>query len=268
MVDQSKMIAQNLHVGWPGKTIAAIGEFELRPGEVVVLAGPNGVGKSTTIKTLARQLQPVSGSIEIGGQEIWSMDARKFAQELAYLPQMLDPPQSMLVKEMVAMGRNPHQAWWSWRTDEADSDAVRTSLEATGTAALSERPVGLLSGGELQRVCIAMALAQQTKFLLLDEPTAHLDYKYQLQLLELISKLRGNGLGIMLVLHDLNLIGRIADRVILLKRQPSREAIVAAAGTPATVLTTSTLRDVYEVEVAITANGEHGFSTYTPISTA
>ena len=232
MADALVMTAKDLHVGFPGKPVAALGELQLHEGEIVVLAGPNGVGKSTTIKTIARQLQPLSGSITLGGKEIWSITAKEFAKQLAYLPQMLDPPQAMLVKEMVAMGRNPHQEWWSWRTDEGDSEAVRTAMEATGTTALSEQPVGLLSGGELQRVCIAMAIAQQTKFLLLDEPTAHLDYKYQLQLLELIAKLKANGLGIMLVLHDLNLIGRIADRVVLLKRQPNAEAIVAATGHP------------------------------------
>jgi ABC-type cobalamin/Fe3+-siderophores transport system ATPase subunit len=257
--------AKQLQVGWQAKVIAVIGELTLSPGEICVIAGPNGVGKSTTLKTLARQIKPLSGSLSLSDVDIWQMPPKDFAKQVGYVPQLLDPPSTMMVRDLVALGRNPHQIWWSWETAARDNQAISEALEATDTIALQEKAVGALSGGELQRVAIAMVLAQQTQFILLDEPTAHLDYKHQLQLLSLLKNMQAQGKGILLVLHDLNLIGRIADTVVLLRSQQTAAATVAATGKAKDVLNRANLLDVYEVNVAIQQDKD-GITTYVPLS--
>lgn len=257
--------AENLHVGWGKHAVAVLSELKVQPGEIVVLAGPNGVGKSTAVKTLARQVPPLSGRATIDGADVATMSSREFARLIAYVPQIIEPPRAMLVEEMVSLGRYPHQTWWSWESSPADKAAVESAMEATETSHLRERPVSLLSGGERQRVAIAIALAQQTPFVLLDEPTAHLDFKHQMQLLQLLSKLREDGLGMLVVLHDLNLISRIADRVVLLEKPSEAPSRIAASGTAHEVLTEEILRRVYEVTVAIHRDAQTGITTYTPL---
>jgi iron complex transport system ATP-binding protein len=257
--------AENLHVGWGKTVVAVLSELKIEPGEAVVLAGPNGVGKSTAVKTLARQVLPLSGRATVDGADLATMSSREFARQIAYVPQIIEAPRTMLVHEMVQLGRYPHQTWWSWESSPADRAAVEAAMHATEVYDLRERPVTLLSGGERQRVAIAMALAQQTPFVLLDEPTAHLDFKHQMQLLQLISKLREEGLGLLLVLHDLNLISRIADQVVLLEKPTDAPSSIAASGSAHEVLTEEILRRVYEVTVAIHRDGQTGITTYTPL---
>ena len=257
--------ANALKVGWSGREIALLDELSVRAGEVVVLAGPNGAGKSTALKTLARQISPMSGSVTIGGANLFQMPQREFAQKIAYVPQLLEPPKLMSVREMVMLGRFAHQRWWSWEISAQDRDAAQQAMEATEVAGFAERPVSMLSGGERQRVAIAMALAQQTPFIFLDEPTAHLDFKHQMQLLRLVSRLRDEGLGLLLVLHDLNLISRVADKVVLLQKPPDAPSSIAASGAADEVLTMEVLKRVYEVTVAIHRDTASGITMYTPL---
>jgi iron complex transport system ATP-binding protein len=266
--DKLVLTAGNLKVGWQGKTVAEIDSLSLHPGEIVVIAGPNGVGKSTTVKTLARQIKPISGNVLLSGADIWMCAPRAFAKSVAYVAQNTDPPRNMLVKDMVALGRNPHQIWWSWQVNSDDGTAIKSALDATETSHLTEKEIGTLSGGELQRVALAMALAQQSTFVLLDEPTSHLDYKHQLQLVELLKKLRSQQLGVLLVLHDLNLIGRLADRVVLLRKEPTGTSKIFSSGSPAEVLVNSNLRDVYEINVSVVEDTASGIKSYVPTGIA
>lgn len=265
-MSDSLLLAKDLKVGWDKHIVAEIDELRVNAKQIVVLAGPNGAGKSTAIKTLSRQIAPLQGAVTIGGADAFAMPQRQFARHLAYVPQMIEAPKGMRVEDMVMLGRNPHQTWWSWETSAEDRTAVEAALENTETTALRKRAVSDLSGGERQRVIIAMALAQQTQLLLLDEPTAHLDFKHQMQLLSLLKVLKEQGLGVLMVLHDLNLIGRIADSVVLLQKPEAKPSTVAAAGAPSTVLTTDILRKVYEVGVAITHDAATGITSYTPLS--
>lgn len=264
----TKLEVKDLQVGWSNRVVAVLPELVVEGGQIVVLAGPNGAGKSTALKTIARQNKSIGGSATISGADLFGLTHREFAQKLAYVPQLIEAPRGLTVYDLVLLGRNPHQTWWSWETSPVDRDAVQQALDQTEMSELSGRYVTDLSGGERQRAAIAMALAQQTPFLLLDEPTAHLDFKHQMQLLSLLARLKEQNLGVLLVLHDLNLIGRIADQVVLLEKPAHGPSTIAASGTPESVLTETILQKVYEVAVAISVDAHTGIKTYTPLPTA
>ncbi len=264
-MSEALLVATDLKVGWSKHTVATLAELRVAPGEIVVIAGPNGAGKSTAIKTIARHTPALAGKVTISGADAFTMPQRVFAQQLAYVPQIIEAPKAMLVEDLVLLGRSPHKDWWSWEVLGSDSSAAELAMTQTETLSLRKRLVSELSGGERQRVMIAMALAQQTPLLLLDEPTAHLDFKHQMQLLQLLSSLRDQRLGVLLVLHDLNLIDRIADKVVLLQNSEQGPSDIAASGPPSSVLTRETLKRVYEVAVVITRDDATGITTYTPL---
>ncbi len=262
----SSICCKNLTVGFDRQPVACLSDFQLAQGEILVLAGPNGAGKSTALKTLARQLSPLAGSIHIDTADLTKLTSRQFARRVAYVPQRLDLTQDLSVVEYVSLGRYSHQSWWSWESNQGDRTAVEEALAVTGTLSVRSKPLGSLSGGERQRAMIATALAQKTQFLLADEPTAHLDFKHQLELVSLLKDLKQKGLGILLVLHDLNLIARLADRIILLQKNKDGPSTTAASGTASEVLRPETLSLVYEVEVAIHTDPASGLTIYTPTS--
>src|SRR5262249_38404554 len=195
---------------------------------------------------------------------IWQMDGRQFAQRVAYVPQSLEPAQDLTVKELVMLGRNPHQNWWSWSASAQDLKFVSEALEKTETSHLRDKYLSTLSGGERQRAAIATALAQQPHFMVLDEPTAHLDFKHQLELADLMKELRSQGLGVVLVLHDLNLMARLADHILLLNKVDGEPGTFIACGSPQAVLEPATLRSVYDVEVSIVMDPATGHSIFAP----
>lgn len=246
------MQAQSLSIGYEG-TAAVVVDFSsvFERGTITVIAGPNGSGKSTIIKCLARQLKPLSGEVSIDGSNIWSLSSKLFATKVSYVPQSVEPSQDLTVEEMVMLGRNPHQAWWSWQVNEDDLAVAQQSMERTGVASMKHKYLSQLSGGERQRALIACALAQQTKYLLLDEPTAHLDFRYQLELMQLCKELKEQGLCIVTVLHDLNLIARIADQVVLLAKESGSPSRIANKGTCSEILTQKNISEVFKVDVAI-----------------
>ncbi len=254
-----------LRAGWGNCVVSAIDNLQLTGGRCIVLAGPNGAGKSTIVKTLARQIKPVSGSVTLGGRDLGQWPAREFARKVAYVPQTVEIYRQLTVEEWVALGRNPHQNWWSWQASGDDQAAVAVALARTGLTELSNKFIDGLSGGELQRATIAMALAQQPEFLLLDEPSAHLDFRHQLELVELLLDLRRSGMGLLIVLHDLNLIARVATEVVLLKRDANGVGQVAYKGSPEEVLQPAILRTVYEVEVSILPDPDTGLIGYLPV---
>lgn len=226
-------------------------DVDVLPGAIHVIAGSNGVGKSTLVKTMARQLKPVCGEVMLNGANIWDVAPVEFARQVSYVPQSLELSQDLTVFELVMLGRTPHQRWWSWQVSQEDRDAVKDALEKTETWDLRTKYLSNLSGGERQRALLAGALAQQPRFILLDEPTAHLDFKHQLELADLLAQLKQQGLGLLLVLHDLNLIARIADYVVLLGKGQEAPSPVVSRGDVTTVLTQENLRRAYEVEVDV-----------------
>ncbi|HEY9679627.1 MAG TPA: ABC transporter ATP-binding protein [Drouetiella sp.] len=265
----SVISAQNLSVGFDKIPVLDQVSLELHPGEITAIAGPNGVGKSTLVKTLARQLRPITGSVKLGEQDIWNMPAQNFARQVAYVPQDIESSNQLTVEQMVFLGRNPHQQWWQWNGSLNDAAAVEKALADTELKKLRHTPMTKLSGGERQRAVIAVAMAQEPAFIFLDEPTSHLDFKHQIELLALLKRLKTQNIGIMLVLHDLNVIARIADTVILLDNadeiQPSR---IAARGNVRDALSAENLKKVFHVEVKTYTDPNTGETVYNPFSVA
>jgi iron complex transport system ATP-binding protein len=254
---------ENLAVGFDQKVIAGDLNFMLQEGQTLAIVGSNGVGKSTLVKSIARLLKPIQGKIEINGQDIWSVQNKDFARKVAYLPQFLDDSGEMTVSELVMLGRNPHQTWWSWAASDHDKEVARLAMQDADVLHLEKNYLSMLSGGERQRAGLAMALAQEPEVLLLDEPTAHLDLKHQLEVIAVLQKLKRQNLSIVLVLHDLNLINDIADFVLLLARTqgseglargnkdftPRNRGLALAYGTPDTVLSPENLNKVFDLEI-------------------
>lgn len=223
-----------------GRRIVQDAFVHVLAGECVGLVGPNGCGKSTLLRMLYRILRPEpGGQVLLGGQEIWHLGARRFAQQAAVLAQNSEPAFSFTVRDAVMMGRLPHQSRWAPDSAE-DRRVVEESLARVGALALAEQAVATLSGGERQRVLLARALAQQPRMLFLDEPTNHLDIRYQLELMQLV---REQGCTVLVVVHDLNIAAQFCDRLYLMQ-----EGALVASGTPADVLTPEAIAAVFGVQ--------------------
>lgn len=238
---------ESLVLGYGRARVVHDVSLRLAPGRVTALIGPNGSGKSTVLRALARLHRIEAGSVRIGGDETRdaaALSAKEFAKAVAMLSQSRPHPSGIEVSDVVAYGRHPHRGRFSGVSD-ADRAAVARALELTGLRTMASRPVDQLSGGELQRVWLATALAQETGVLLLDEPTNHLDLRYQVETLDLVRELaddHGTALGV--VLHDLDHAASVADDVVLL-----HSGRVHAAGTPAEVLTGENLSHVYGLRI-------------------
>lgn len=237
---------QNLAGGYPDKTVIQALNLSLQPGEWLSLIGANGSGKSTLLKLISRILQPTTGAVLLDSKAIHTQPSQVVARSLALLPQQQPIPAGLTVRQLVSLGRSPHQPWWQWELTAADQHRVQAAIAATQMQTFSDRPVEQLSGGERQRAFLALALAQDPKVLLLDEPTTYLDLRYQLQLLELLKDLNRQGLSIVTVLHDINLAARYSDRIALL-----HTGQVWAVGSPDVVLTPANLAQVFGVEVSV-----------------
>lgn len=239
--------AQNLVGGYTTTPIIHGIDLALQQGEWLSLVGANGSGKSTLLKLLSRILQPQKGTVILDGKAIHSQPAQVVAQKLAILPQQQTIPAGLTVRQLVSLGRTPHQPWWQWELDREDRQKVDQAIVETGIEQFSDRLVENLSGGERQRAFLALALAQAPQVLLLDEPTTYLDIHYQLQLLELLKQLnQQQKLSIVTVLHEVNLAARYSDRIAMLK-----QGSLWDIGTPAEVLTPENLAEVFGVEVII-----------------
>ena len=215
-------------------------------GEMVALLGPNGSGKTTLIKLLSGVLRPTVGDINLDGSVLSRMKRREVAQLVAVVPQQFSMPFAFTLREVVLLGRTPFLSLFS---DEGERDhrIVQQAIERIGIAALTERFFNELSGGERQKAILAMALAQEPRILLLDEPTAHLDINHQVEILDLVNNLnREHGVTIIGAMHDLNLAALYFDRLILLK-----EGRIFADGTPEEVLTAETIEDVFAASVQV-----------------
>jgi iron complex transport system ATP-binding protein len=215
-------------------------------GKITALIGANGSGKSTILKALARILKPRGGAAYLDGKAIHRLPSRQVARRLAILPQNPAAPDGLLVRELVSYGRFPHQRGFSGLSGE-DKQRIDWALSITGMTAFAERPVGSLSGGQRQRAWIAMALAQNTDILLLDEPTTFLDMAHQLEVLQLLKRLNAReGRTIVMVVHDLNHASRFADYLVAIAA-----GVVVAAGQPCEVMTPELLGRVFAIEADV-----------------
>ncbi|GAA0334947.1 MAG: ABC transporter ATP-binding protein [Micropruina glycogenica] len=216
------------------------------PGdEFTVIIGPNACGKSTLLRSLSRLLRPAAGEVTLDGRSLASFKPKEFARTVGLLPQSSIAPEGITVVDLVSRGRFPYQKLVRQWTD-ADEAAVRDAMTATNVAELATREVAELSGGQRQRVWAAMAIAQQTPILLLDEPTTYLDLTHQIEMLDLFARLHRAGTTIVAVLHDLNQAARYATHLIVLKAGE-----VIATGAPSEVLTEHLVREVFELNCVV-----------------
>ncbi|WP_090034686.1 ABC transporter ATP-binding protein [Cellulomonas marina] len=252
---------RGLHLAYDGHVVAADVSLALRAGTVTALVGPNGSGKSTVLRALARLHRPGAGEVLLPEGDAAALDTRAFARRVTLLAQSRPVPGGVTVREVVAYGRHPHRARWRG-TDHDGARAVAHALAVTGTAAMADRAVDELSGGELQRVWFATCLAQDTAVLLLDEPTNHLDLRYQVEVLDLVRDLADeHGVAVGVVLHDLDQAAAVADQVVLL-----HGGAVVSAGTPAEVLTAADLSAVYGLPVEVSTDPRTGLVHTHPVS--
>lgn len=232
-------------------------------GEVTAFIGPNGSGKTTLVRMLARLLEPDLGAVYLDGTAIDELSTREVAREMAILPQSTTTPEGVTVRELAGYGRHPHQGILA-TPDEEDAEAIAWALEVTGMDRFADRAVDSLSGGERQRAWLAMALAQGTDLLLLDEPTTFLDVRYQVEILSLVRSLnRDHGLTVGWVLHDLNQAAAHSDRIAVLD-----DGAITAFGTPEETLEPDLLEEVFEIPMTVTTHPTADAPYVIPVSPA
>lgn len=256
MSETDDLTGADLCVSYGSTTVLDGASITIAPGRVTALVGPNGSGKSTLLRSLARLMRPASGQIRVGGQPLVDLSSRDFARRVSLLTQHRSTPAGLTVTDVVGFGRHPYQGRFR-QHDSGGAAAIARAMAITGVADMSHRCVDELSGGELQRVWLAGALAQETGVLLLDEPTNHLDLRYQAEVLDLIAELaQDHGIAVGVVLHDLNHAATVADEVVLLSR-----GRVRAAGPVVEVFTPELLTEVYGITVQVTPDHDTGVLT-------
>ncbi|GGF68786.1 ABC transporter [Azorhizobium oxalatiphilum] len=257
--DVIRLAAEDLAAGYGRHAVLDGVSLDVAAGRFTALVGPNGSGKSTLLSAMSRLLAPMRGVVTLDGKAIHRMPTKALARELGILPQNPLQPEGLSVFDLVSRGRYPHQGLlrqWS----DADEAAVERAMRLTGTLEFARRPVDDLSGGQRQRCWIAMAIAQETQTILLDEPTAFLDLRYQVEILDLLHDLTLNhGRTIVAVLHDLNLAVSYADTVVFLK-----DGAIRGTASPPADCTPALIRDVFGIEVLMVPHPETGGPVFIP----
>ncbi|QRM57696.1 ABC transporter ATP-binding protein [Sinorhizobium sp. BG8] len=237
---------ESLTLGYGHRVVIDDLSLGLPTGRMTAILGPNGCGKSTLLRALARLVAPVKGAVTLGGVDILSLDTRALARRLAILPQSPRAPEGITVSELVRRGRTPWRgllAPWS----KEDAAACARALEEVGMVELADRPLDQLSGGQRQRAWIALVLAQDTPYLLLDEPTTWLDLPHQLEVLSLLrDRNLKAGATVISVLHDLNLAARFSDHLVLLGPRG-----LVATGAPDEVVTEANLKKAFGLHAMV-----------------
>lgn len=248
-----------VHFGYPGREVLRGVDLTVTAGESVALIGLNGCGKSTLLRLCAGLLRPSRGQIRLDGDDLARLSRRASARKVALLHQSAPPVSGMTVRQLVAQGRYAERGPLGMLRGGDDAVAARAMADV-GVDGWADRPVESLSGGERQRVRLAMALAQDTRVLLLDEPTTYLDLRHQLEVLSTVDRLRRErDLTVLMVLHDLGQAARFAGRVVAL-----RDGVVAADGPPAEVVTPRLLAEVLGVVGRVGTDPEGGWPVCYP----
>lgn len=234
--------------------------FTIDQGEFIGVIGPNGAGKSTLLRLLAGFLKPSEGSISYSGKNLNRYDQRELASNIATLPQLMDIPFSYTVEDLVLMGRYPH-AKKGFTYGRKEVEFVKDVMDTMEISHLAVRRIDALSEGERQKVFLSQCIAQDPKVLLLDEPVSHLDIRHQIQTLDVLEKLHGEGLTIVMVLHDLNLASEFCSRVMLISKGK-----VKSDGDPRLVLTFQNIEEAYDTVVIVKENPLSGKPFVLPVS--
>jgi iron complex transport system ATP-binding protein len=243
--------AENLSLAYDDLAVIRELSLAIPPHQITALIGANGSGKSTLLKGLARMLAPRGGAVYLDGQAIHRLPTRQVARRLAVLPQCPEAPAGLSVGELVAMGRFPHQGFLGSLGEEDDAK-IDAALRITGMSHFAQTALGELSGGQRQLAWIAMALAQDTELLLLDEPTTFLDMAHQIEVLEVLERLHAaERRTIVMVLHDINQAARYAHCMVALVA-----GRIVACGTPQQIVAPAVLAEVFDIEANVLVDPE------------
>lgn len=245
---------KNLTAGYPGKTVLKNVDLTVPEGKVTVILGPNGCGKSTLLKTICGILTAEGGEVLLDGENLLALSPRELARRTAYLAQGRQVP-DIVVRRLVLHGRFPYLGY-PRRYRQQDYAAADAAMERMGITDLAEMPLNQLSGGQRQKVYIAMALAQDTRVILLDEPTTYLDISHQLQMMRQARELAEQGKTVLMIIHDLPLALQNADRIILMENGK-----IAAEGAPEEVLESGRIESVFGIRLGRTKT-EDGWRYY------
>ena len=252
---------EHVTVQYDGRVTPALADVTIHaePARITAVVGPNGSGKSSLVRTLLRRVPLRGGCVTLDGRDIATVDTRTMAREIAVVPQREEPVMPLSVREFVLLGRHPHRGAFGAPSD-VDRDHVERALSRAGIADAIERRTDTLSGGEWQRVRIARALAQDTPVLVLDEPTTFLDIAHEMAVFELVDSLAREGRTVLLVSHQLNLVARFAEHIVLLS-----QGRVAAAGTVDAVMRGEVLESVYDWPLVVTRDPAVGAPALLPL---
>ncbi|WP_433748071.1 ABC transporter ATP-binding protein [Paenibacillus amylolyticus] len=252
-----------LDIAYEERLIVEDLNIQIPQGKITALVGANGSGKSTILKTMARIMAPKAGNVLLDGKSIHKQSTREVAKQLAILPQNPTAPEGLTVTELVSYGRFPYQKGFGSMRAE-DKRMIEWAIEVTGMTEFHDRPIDQLSGGQRQRAWIAMALAQETDILFLDEPTTFLDMAHQLEVLQLLEQLNATAnRTIVMVVHDLNHASRYAHHMIGIKKGKA-----IAHGSPVEVMNSDVLREVFNIEADIVIDPRSGVPLCLPYALA
>jgi iron complex transport system ATP-binding protein len=247
------LVGSGLHLTYDDVVVTDDLDVAVPRGRLTMVIGPNGCGKSTVLKALARMTRPVRGTVLLDGTDIHSLPTKAVARRLGLLPQSSVAPEGITVADLVSRGRYPYQQLLrQWSRD--DELVVDEAMAATDVTQFAQRAVDELSGGERQRVWLAMVLAQQTSTLLLDEPTTFLDLSHQIDVLELCASVRRTrSMTVVVVMHELNLAIRYADHLIVM-----RAGRIQAAGAPSDIVTEDLIEETFALPCRVIEDPETG----------
>lgn len=238
-----------LSIGYNSKPIVENFNLHIEKGDMLTIIGPNGSGKSTILKGIGRLLKSMGGTVYLDGKLLWEMSNKDIAKEMACLSQHNTAPKDMTIRKLVGFGRTPHKTWFE-SLNEEDEEIIDWAIKKTNLKDIEDKKIVNTSGGERQRAWMAMALTQEPKILLLDEPTTYLDINNQIEILDLVKELNEKlKLTVVMVLHDLNQAAKYSSKVLVLK-----SGEVQAVGEPEEILDKELMRNVYNVDVDILKN--------------
>ncbi|MCK7637183.1 ABC transporter ATP-binding protein [Corynebacterium pygosceleis] len=255
----TRLRAHDITVGYGKTTILENLSIDIPTGEFTVIVGPNACGKSTLLRALARMLPTGTGSVTLDEVPLASLAPKDVAKQLSLLPQAPHAPDGIIVEDLIARGRYPHQGilrQWS----AADREAVDQAMKRANVTDLKDRFVSELSGGQRQRVWIALVLAQQTPIVLLDEPTTYLDITHQVDVLNLARDLQRDGVTVVAVLHELTLAFRYATNLIMMK-----EGRIVGTGPVTELVTADLIADVYGLDCDLITDPHSGRPIVVPL---
>ena len=238
--------AEKIEIGYGDYIAVSDMDITVQKGRITTIIGPNGSGKSTVLKALTRLLNCRGGAIYLNGRDLKDFAQKELARSIGVLPQVHSAPPDFRVRDLVGYGRSPHQRWYA-RNNAEDERIVDWAMQCTGVWKLRDKSIRQCTGGEAQRVWIAMVLTQQPEILFLDEPTTYLDISHQQEMMRLVKQLnRDSGIGVVMVLHDLAHAMEVSDWIVVIK-----DGRKYSEGRPEDVITAKMMKEVYDVDCDI-----------------